>query len=33
VFMHKCASDVRINHGPGGTTVVIRRSLAEAEAR
>jgi serine phosphatase RsbU (regulator of sigma subunit)/anti-sigma regulatory factor (Ser/Thr protein kinase) len=33
VFMHKCASDVRINHGPGGTTVVIRRSLTEAEAR
>ncbi|MGC1733940.1 MAG: SpoIIE family protein phosphatase [Pseudonocardiaceae bacterium] len=33
VFMRKCASDVHIDHGPGGTTVVIRRSLAEAEAR
>ncbi|HET9257192.1 MAG TPA: SpoIIE family protein phosphatase, partial [Pseudonocardiaceae bacterium] len=29
-FMRKCASDVRIDHGPGGTTVVIRRALAEA---
>ncbi len=32
VFMRKCASDVRIDHGPWGTTVVIRRNLAETEA-
>ena len=33
VFMRKCANDLLIDHGPSGTTVVIRRSLVEAEAR
>jgi anti-sigma regulatory factor (Ser/Thr protein kinase) len=29
LFMRNCSDDLRIDHGPTGTTVVIRRSLAE----
>jgi hypothetical protein len=27
--MRKCSDDLRIDHGPAGTNVVIRRHLAE----
>jgi anti-anti-sigma factor len=33
LYMRACADDVRIDRGPSGTTVVIRRCLAEAVAR
>ncbi len=29
LFMRNCSDDLRIDHGPTGTSVVIRRSLAE----
>ncbi|MFZ0119272.1 MAG: ATP-binding protein [Pseudonocardiaceae bacterium] len=29
LFMRNCSDDLRINHGPTGTNVVIRRRLAE----
>jgi hypothetical protein len=28
-FMRNCSDDLRIDHGPAGTNVVIRRRLAE----
>jgi anti-anti-sigma factor len=33
VFMHNCSDDVRINHDPTGTTVLIRRHLAAEATR
>jgi anti-sigma regulatory factor (Ser/Thr protein kinase) len=33
LFMRTCADDLRVDHGPGGTTVVLRRCLAEAALR
>ncbi len=32
-FMRSCSDDLRIDHGPTGTNVVIRRRLAEEAAR
>jgi anti-sigma regulatory factor (Ser/Thr protein kinase)/putative methionine-R-sulfoxide reductase with GAF domain len=32
-FMRNCSDDLRIDHGPTGTTVVIRRRLAEQAPR
>ena len=32
-FMHNCSDDLRIDHGSTGTTVVIRRRLAEQAPR
>jgi hypothetical protein len=29
LFMRNCSDDLRIDHGPTGTTVVIRRRLTE----
>ena len=31
MFMRSCSDDLRIDHGPSGTTVVIRRHLIEEE--
>jgi len=31
LFMRHCSDDLRIDHGPTGTTVVIRRHLIEEE--
>ncbi len=33
LVMRRCADDVRTDHGPAGTTVVIRRRLAEEATR
>jgi anti-sigma regulatory factor (Ser/Thr protein kinase)/putative methionine-R-sulfoxide reductase with GAF domain len=33
LFMRNCSDDLRIDHGPTGTNVVIRRSLAEQVLR
>jgi anti-sigma regulatory factor (Ser/Thr protein kinase) len=33
LFMRNCSDDLRIDHGPTGTTVVIRRGLAEPAPR
>lgn len=33
LFMRNCSDDLRIDHGPAGTTVVIRRCLAEQALR
>ncbi|MGH3550938.1 MAG: ATP-binding protein, partial [Pseudonocardiaceae bacterium] len=33
LFMRNCSDDLRIDHGPTGTTVVIRRRLAEQAPR
>jgi anti-sigma regulatory factor (Ser/Thr protein kinase) len=33
LFMRNCSDDLRIDHGPTGTTVVIRRCLAEPALR
>jgi hypothetical protein len=31
--MRNCSDDLRIDHGPAGTTVVIRRHLIEETSR
>ena len=33
MFMRNCSDDLRIDHGPAGTTVVIRRHLIEEASR
>jgi anti-anti-sigma factor len=33
LFMRNCSDDLRIDHGPSGTTVVIRRQLIEEETQ
>jgi anti-anti-sigma factor len=33
LFMRNCSDDLRIDHGPAGTTVVIRRHLIEEVSR
>ncbi|MDQ3906643.1 MAG: ATP-binding protein [Actinomycetota bacterium] len=33
LFMQKCSDDLRIDHGPAGTTVVIRRCLLDDAAQ
>jgi hypothetical protein len=31
--MHNCSDDLRIDHGPTGTNVIIRRRLAQLAPR